>query len=138
MPLYRFPLIPESAWRTPWQSDTLAGMICGAVAQLEGGEALRRKIIDPALAGRPPFVLSDAFPGDWLPVPAFTRLLDWPPDQRKTVKRPAGSNENHSSESATANLSRWKTSSMNRASTKAPIYTAPFADQAVQCRTEAA
>jgi CRISPR-associated protein Csm4 len=87
MPLYRFPLIPESAWRTPWQSDTLAGMICGAVARLEGGEALRREIIDPALAGKPPFVLSDAFPGDWLPVPAYTRLLDWPPDQRKTVKR---------------------------------------------------
>ncbi len=87
MHLYRFTLIPESAWRTPWQSDTLAGMLCGAVARLEGGEVLRREIIDTALAGRPPFVVSDAFPGDWLPIPAFTRLLDWPSDLRKTVKR---------------------------------------------------
>ena len=48
---------------------------------------LRREVIDPALDGRPPFVLSDAFPGDWLPVPALVRLLDWPVADRKTVKR---------------------------------------------------
>jgi CRISPR-associated protein Csm4 len=87
MNLYRFHLVPESAWRTPWQSDTLSGLLCGAIARLEGGEVLRREVIDPALEGRPPFVVSDAFPGDWLPVPAFIRLLDWPPDQRKAVKR---------------------------------------------------
>ena len=87
MKLYHFHIIPESAWRTPWQSDTLAGMLCGAIARLEGGDILRQQVIDPALAGWPPFVVSDAFPGDWLPVPAFTRLLDWPPDQRKTVNR---------------------------------------------------
>ena len=39
------------------------------------------------LAGHPSFIISDAFPGDWLPVPAFVRLLDWPADQRKTVNR---------------------------------------------------
>ena len=87
MNLYRFKLIPESAWRTPWQSDTLSGMLCGAIARLKGDDFLRHVVIDPALAGQPPFVLSDAFPGDWLPVPAFIRLLDWPPDQRKAVKR---------------------------------------------------
>lgn len=87
MNLYRFRLIPESAWRTPWQSDTFSGLLCGAIARLEGGEALRRQVIDPALAGRPPFVISDAFPSDRLPVPAFVRLLDWPPEQRKAVKR---------------------------------------------------
>lgn len=87
MNLYRFHIVPESAWRTPWQSDTLSGMLCGAIARLEGSDALRRNVIDPALAGRPPFVVSDAFPGDWLPVPAFVRLLDRAPDQRKAVKR---------------------------------------------------
>jgi hypothetical protein len=45
------------------------------------------EIVDPALDGRPPFVLSDAFPGDWLPVPAGVRLAEWPPQNRKTVKR---------------------------------------------------
>lgn len=87
MNLYRFRVVPESAWRTPWQSDTLSGMLCGAIARIEGGEALRREVIDPALAGHPPFVVSDAFPGDRLPAPSFVRLLDWPPDQRKAVKR---------------------------------------------------
>jgi CRISPR-associated protein Csm4 len=88
MELCRLRLVPESAWRTPWQSDTFSGLLCGAIARLEGGEVLRRDVIGPALAGRPPFVVSDAFPGDRLPLPAFVRLLpDWPPEQRKDVKR---------------------------------------------------
>ncbi len=87
MNLYRFKLIPESAWRTPWQSDTLSGMLCGTIAQLEGDTVLRERVIDPALAGRPPFVVSDAFPGDWLPIPAVVRLLNWPSEHRKDVKR---------------------------------------------------
>jgi len=87
MNLYRFRLIPESPWRTPWQSDTLAGLLCWMCARTEGDKVLRQQIIETALAGRPPFVLSDAFPGDRLPVPAAVRLLDSPADQRKTVKR---------------------------------------------------
>ncbi len=87
MKLYRFRVIPESPWRTPWQSDTLAGLLCWACARAEGDAVLRREVIDPALEGRPPFVLSDAFPGDWLPVPAVVRLMDWPAADRKTVKR---------------------------------------------------
>ena len=87
MNLYRFRLIPESPWRTPWQSDTLAGLLCWMCARTEGETVLRQQVIEPALAGRPPFVLSDAFPGDWLRVPAALRLLDSPVEQRKTVKR---------------------------------------------------
>jgi CRISPR-associated protein Csm4 len=56
-------------------------------ARNDGDTVLRKQMIDPALAGRPPFVLSDAFPGDWLPVPAAVRLLDSPAEQRKTVNR---------------------------------------------------
>ena len=56
-------------------------------ARTEGDTVLRQQIIEPALAGRPPFVLSDAFPRDWLPLPAAVRLLDAPSEQRKTVKR---------------------------------------------------
>jgi CRISPR-associated protein Csm4 len=87
MNLYRFRLIPESPWRTPWQSDTLAGLLCWMCARTEGDSVLQQGIIEPALAGRPPFVLSDAFPGDWLPLPTAVRLLDAPAEQRKTIKR---------------------------------------------------
>ena len=87
MNLYRFRLIPESPWRTPWQSDTLAGLLCWMCARTEGDAVLRQQVIEPALAGRPPFVLSDAFPGDRLSLPAAMRLLDSPIEQRKTLKR---------------------------------------------------
>ncbi len=87
MNLYRFRLVPESPWRTPWQSDTMAGLLCWMCARIEGDTVLRQQIIEPAMAGRPPFVLSDAFPGDWIRVPAAVRLLEAPAEQRKTVKR---------------------------------------------------
>jgi len=87
MNLYRFRLVPESPWRTPWQSDTLAGLLCWMCARTEGDTVLGQQIIEPALSGRPPFVLSDAFPGDWFPVPAAVRLAECPVEQRKTVKR---------------------------------------------------
>jgi CRISPR-associated protein Csm4 len=87
MQLYRLRIKPLSAWRTPWQSDTLAGLLCWTCARCLGEDVLRNEILDPAEAGRPPFVLSDAFPGDLLPVPLSVRLHDWPADQRKSVKR---------------------------------------------------
>lgn len=87
MRLYRFRVTPESPWRTPWQSDTLSGLLCWGCARSQGDAVLQRDIIEPALSGEPPFVLSDAFPGDWLPMPALVRLADWPAEERKTVKR---------------------------------------------------
>lgn len=87
MDLYRFRLIPESPWRTPWQSDTLSGLLCWTCARIEGDQVLRQKLIDPALAGQPPFVLSDAFPGDRLPLPTAVRTLDVPAELRKPLKR---------------------------------------------------
>jgi CRISPR-associated protein Csm4 len=87
MNLYRFRIVPESSWRTPWQSDTLAGLLCWMCARTEGDTVLREQIIEPALAWRPPFVLSDAFPGGWFPLPDAVRLLRSPAEQRKIVKR---------------------------------------------------
>lgn len=87
MKLYRLKLRPSSPWRTPWQADTLAGMLCWACARLRGGEALQEEILEPALNREPPFVLSDAFPGELLPVPEFVRLGDWPENQRKIVRK---------------------------------------------------
>lgn len=87
MKLCRIRLRPLSAWLTPWQADTLTGLLCWALVRLEGQEALRARILGPAAQGNPPFVLSDAFPGDLLPVPALLRLQAWPAEARKTVKR---------------------------------------------------
>lgn len=87
MKLYRVRVIPESPWLTPWQSDTLSGLICWACARTQGERVLEQEIIEPGLNGEPPFVVSDAFPGDWLPVPAAVRLAPWAPEDRKSVKR---------------------------------------------------
>jgi CRISPR-associated protein Csm4 len=87
MNLYRFRLIPESPWRTPWQADTLSGLLCWTCARTEGDDVLRQQLIEPALAGRPPFVLSDALPGERLPLPAAVRTLDVPAELRKPLKR---------------------------------------------------
>jgi CRISPR-associated protein Csm4 len=62
-------------------------MLCWAAARRDGPEVLAREILQPALAGQPPFVLSDAFPGDWLPIPMTVRLQDWSAEDRKPVKR---------------------------------------------------
>jgi len=88
MKLYRLQLRPRSPWRTPWQADTLAGALCSTAARVHGADFLRRRLIDPMLAGSPPFVLSDAFPADLLPVPIAVRLAQHPPDtDRKAIKR---------------------------------------------------
>lgn len=88
MNLHRVILAPRSPWRTPWQADTLTGVLCSVAARVHGADFLRQRLIEPMLAGDPPFVLSDAFPGDLLPIPMFLRLSE-PPEgaDRKTLKR---------------------------------------------------
>ena len=57
-------------------------------ARANGPGALRRDFLEPWLAGEPPFVVSDAFPGDSLPAPAGVSLWwDWPADRRKDIKK---------------------------------------------------
>jgi CRISPR-associated protein Csm4 len=85
--LLQFKLRPLSAWRTPWQADTLTGLLCWTVARLGERDLLEDGITGPALGGKPPFVLSDAFPGELLPVPITAYLQPWPDEQRKFVKR---------------------------------------------------
>lgn len=87
MRLLQLRLQPRSAWCTPWQADTLSGMLCWACARTRGADVLRGEILEPAAAGRPRFVLSDAFPDRWLPVPAALKLRKWPADRRKQLKR---------------------------------------------------
>ncbi len=87
MQLYRLRVVPESPWLTPWQSDTVGGLLCWVCARTLGARVLNERIIEPAVNGDPPFVVSDAFPEDWLPVPASVLLLPWPAEERKAVKR---------------------------------------------------
>ncbi len=87
MTLYRLRLEPLSPWLTPWQADTLAGMLCWACARTEGSDVLRQEILDPARRGEPTFVLSDAFPGDLLPLPLALRLQDFPDQPHKKMKQ---------------------------------------------------
>src|SRR5438270_6952445 len=87
MKLYRVKLQPRSPWMTPWHADTLAGYLCWTYARTAGEDALLRDIMTPALAGEPLFVLSDASPGDLLPVPTVLHLRDWAASERKDVRR---------------------------------------------------
>lgn len=88
IPLQALKILPRSPWRTPWHADTLAGALLATCARVYGPKILRDRLIDPMLAGQPPFVLSDAFPGDLLPMPVHLRLAPWSNDaDRKTVKR---------------------------------------------------
>ena len=87
MNLYRLKIKPLSAWRTPWEADTLAGILCREFAYTEGADELQNQIIKPALLGDPPFILSNAFPGDFLPMPEFVRACTWPLNELKAVKQ---------------------------------------------------
>lgn len=87
-PLVRLRLRPAGVWTTPWQADTLLGAMACEWARSRGRSALRRDFLEPWLAGKPPFMVSDAFPGSSLPAPAVLPLWwDWPPEQRKRVKQ---------------------------------------------------
>ena len=87
-PLVRLKLRPAGVWTTPWQADSLLGAMACVWARSRGEDALRSDFLDPWLAGEPPFVVSDAFPGNTLPAPAILPLWwDWPPERRKEVKR---------------------------------------------------
>ena len=80
-------LKPVGAWVTAWRADSLLGALAATWARSRGADALRRDFLDPWRAGEPPFVLSDAFPGDALPAPAILPLMNWQPSARKAVKK---------------------------------------------------
>lgn len=79
MTLHRLRIRLRSPWRTPWQADTLLGLLCVTAARVHGSAFLRERLLDPMRAGRPPFVLSDGFPGDLLPIPMWVRAVEATP-----------------------------------------------------------
>ncbi len=86
--LFRLKLRPLGVWTTPWQADSILGALAVAWARSHGPEALRRDFLDRWEAGQPPFVVSDAFPGDSLPAPANLALpmWGWPREKFKEIK----------------------------------------------------
>lgn len=70
MKLCRFTLTPLGSWASRLASDTLYGLVCWLVAEMEG-EAACREITAAFLENDPPFLLSSAMPADYLPMPAL-------------------------------------------------------------------
>lgn len=68
--LYRLRLQPLSDFGTPLVGDTLFGHLCWALRWRHGAERLATWL-QGYTEGQPFAVLSDAFPGDWLPRPTI-------------------------------------------------------------------
>ena len=83
---YRIRLTPLSPALTPWQADTLVGHFAWEVVRREGEEALGR-FLSTFEEGHPPFVLSDGFPGDFLPAPLS---LPWLYEDEGAGRKAAG------------------------------------------------
>ena len=69
MNTWRIRIRPLSPWASPWRSDTIFGSVCWRWRELDPGD-FERVIEEFRTEGEPPFLLSDAWPGDLLPVPA--------------------------------------------------------------------
>jgi len=65
---YRIDVRLLSPVGTPWQSDTIMGLMAWAVA-LEEADSAVTAFLEPFLAGAPPFLVSDGFPYGKLPNP---------------------------------------------------------------------
>jgi CRISPR-associated protein Csm4 len=88
MRLIRYKLRPRGSWITPWRADTLTGLLASQLVAESGVDEFRRLLADPW--GRepadPPFVLSDAMPGDLLPKPDCVGFFFSDPKERKEAK----------------------------------------------------
>ncbi|MDY6827146.1 MAG: hypothetical protein SVV67_08255 [Bacillota bacterium] len=68
MKLYRFKLYPVSSFITPWHSDMIMGSLCWVMKQLYGEQELKN-YLNLCLRNEYPYVISNCFPGDFLPKP---------------------------------------------------------------------
>lgn len=77
MNTYRIQLHLPGGYITPWLADTIFGHFCW-VAERHGGFknfSGAAGLIELYRSGQPPMILSDGFPGDYLPAPADLRTL---------------------------------------------------------------
>jgi CRISPR-associated protein Csm4 len=82
MTTWRIRLRPLSPWATPWRADSLFGTICWKWLDLFP-ETFHSMLEEFSSGETPPFILSDAWPGDLLPLPAHI-----PPVNPKKLKPP--------------------------------------------------
>lgn len=77
MKTWRIQLEIPSGYITPWHSDTIFGHLCWVAEHhdLFKGFKGAAGLIDLYRQGNPPFILSDGFPGDWLPAPVTLKNL---------------------------------------------------------------
>jgi CRISPR-associated protein Csm4 len=68
MNVFSYRLRPTSPWATAPQADSLFGALCWELVRRQGEPDLLR-MLDRFRKGDPPFVISNAFPGDLLPRP---------------------------------------------------------------------
>ncbi|MGO9264666.1 MAG: type III-A CRISPR-associated RAMP protein Csm4 [Candidatus Binataceae bacterium] len=83
MTTWRLQLRPRSSWATPWRADSLFGAICWAWVELFP-ETFEEMLAGFAGPGDPPFIVSDGFPGDLLPLPLHVE----PPLAERKLKPP--------------------------------------------------
>jgi len=78
MKTYRYTLKPLGPWATPWDADTIFAALCWQVLASPGAAGLA-DFLAAYREGKPPFVISSAFPEGWLPCPlsaSVTELAD--------------------------------------------------------------
>lgn len=68
MQIYKIKLKFRNSIITPFQADTIFGHLCWVIAHDKGDKELD-KFLEPFIRGQPPFIISDGFPGDFLPKP---------------------------------------------------------------------
>jgi len=86
MKTYKLKLTTHSGFITPFQADTLFGHLCWVVAYQEGEKELQ-EFLEPFKQGDPPFVLSDGFPGDFLPRPFSAEFHSQDEERVKEIKK---------------------------------------------------
>ena len=74
MRCYRLHLQQTSGATTPWHSDTLWGQLCWIFRDWYGEQQLTQ-LLEEAKEGNIPFVVSDGFPKDFLPMPVNAMSL---------------------------------------------------------------
>ncbi len=87
MKTWRISIRPLSPWASPWRSDTIFGSICWRWLELYPYD-FEGLIEEFQAGGEPPFVLSDAWPDELLPVPAHVRVEPDPGADRRKPKPP--------------------------------------------------
>lgn len=85
MRLYKSTLTLNAAFATMWHADTFFGHLCWSVLRSRG-EAALTEFLTLYENGSPPILISDGFPGDYLPRPLLPSVTPGPADLPKAER----------------------------------------------------